>query len=449
MVDSVAMGVTRVTNRVDRSVPRGRSRLRVRREGVLTGEWPLPAVGVTIGADGACDVTVDDSAVSRRHVSVSPAPGGFAVKDLGSTNGTFLDGVAVKDVVVPLGSTIQIGKTTLELLAAEEVEDVPPSDATSFGALAGGSLVIRRVYGVLERASVSDLPVLLLGESGTGKELAARAVHDHSPRAKKPFVVFDCGAASDTLVESELFGHKKGAFTGAHADHVGAFARAHGGTLFLDEIGDLPRALQPKLLRMLERGEATPLGGTRTERHDVRFVAATHKDLFEAAADGSFREDLYYRLSVVEVHMPPLRKRREDIAALVAHFLEANGRGALVPTGPSLDRLRAHGWPGNVRELRNVVARACALAAAGASFAELPFVLRPSRRTEEDDGLGALDLPYHDAKEKLLERFERAYVTELTRRVGGNLSEAARVAGIERKYLYKLLEKHGLREGSD
>ncbi len=439
------MHVTRVTNLVTKSHPQGSSRLRIIQLSGGAAEFSLPAVGVTLGADPACDVVLEDPAVSRRHVTIAPAPGGFAVVDLGSTNGTFVDGVAIKEVVVPVGTSLRLGSTLVELLPAEEFLEVPPSTASSFGALFGESMAMRRVYAVLERASQSEVPILLLGESGTGKELAARAVHEHSPRKDGPFVVFDCGAATESLVESELFGHKKGAFTGAHADHAGAFARAHGGTLFLDEIGDLPLSIQPKLLRLLERGEVTPVGGKKTERFDVRFVAATHRDLFAEVDQGTFRGDLYYRLSVVEVHMPPLRRRRDDIPALVERFVLANGRTAAQGTnGPALDRLVAYPWPGNVRELKNVVARACALAGPVASFAELPFSLRPAKQ-EEEQGLGRLDIPYHDAKAALLERFEREYVTGLVKRAGGNLSEAARVAGIERKYLYKLLEKHGLR----
>ena len=279
----------------------------------------------------ACDVTLDDRAVSSRHVSIAPCDAGFDVNDLGSRNGTWLAGAKTKQAVVPPGSTLRLGTTLVQMLPAEEGVDIPPSTATSFGAMLGSSETMRRVFAVLERASKSDAPVLLLGESGTGKELAARAVHDASPRKDGPFVVFDCGAASEALVESTLFGHKRGAFTGAHADHPGAFALAHGGTLFLDEIGDLPLAMQPKLLRMLERGEVTPLGARKSESYDVRFVAATHRDL-----------------------------------------------------------------------------------------------------------------PADDAKDALLANFDHEYCTDLLRRAVGNLSQAARLAGLERKYLDKVLERAGL-----
>jgi transcriptional regulator with GAF, ATPase, and Fis domain len=285
-------------------------------------ELELPPIGVVLGSERTCDVVLTDAFVSRRHCSIIPHAQGFAITDLGSKNGTIIDGVAVGKVVAPPGVAIRIGKTLVQLMPADEVVDIPPSEGESFGALYGGSFVMRQVFGLLERASRSPAPILFLGESGTGKELMARGVHDASPRKDGPFVVFDCGASTESLIESDLFGHVKGAFTGAAGDRVGAFAAAHGGTLFLDEIGDLPVALQPKLLRMLEAGEVTPLGGRKTERYDVRIVAATHRDVFGEVARGGFRGDLYYRLAVVEVHVPPLRQRTGDLARLVAMFLE-------------------------------------------------------------------------------------------------------------------------------
>ncbi len=405
----------------------------------------LPHVGVTVGAAATCDVVLADAAVSGKHVKIVPGKAGFVVTDLGSRNGTWLDGARVGEATVPPGTVLRIGHSLVEILPAEETIDIPPSTRTSFGAMLGSSEAMRRVFALLERASASDAPVLLLGESGTGKELAARAVHDQSGRKDGPFIVFDCGAASEALVESALFGHKRGAFTGAHGDQPGAFALAEGGTLFLDEIGDFPLALQPKLLRMLEMGEVMPLGARKSERYDVRFVAATHRDLPSEVARGTFRADLYYRLSVVDVHLPPLRHRLGDIPEIVRSMLR--GRGAPdvdVEPGPALDRLLAYHWPGNVRELRNVVARASALAAPGARFSEMPFVLR-SEPSAEETRTARADRPYHEAKDALLARFDREYCEDLLARAGGNLSEAARIAGLERKYLYKVLERAGLR----
>jgi DNA-binding NtrC family response regulator len=437
----MSMLVTRVTNQIERSHPvAGKCRLRVI-YGKETGtEISLPAVGVVVGADATCDVVLTDGAVSGRHLTVVPKQAGFEVSDLGSRNGTFLDGVAITKALVPVGTTLRLGTTLLQLLPAEEAVDIPPSSASSFGAMVGSSLAMRQIYAVLERASQSDAAVLFLGESGTGKELAARAVHDASPRRNGPFVVFDCGAATENLIESDLFGHVRGAYTGAERDRVGAFAAADKGTLFLDEIGDLPLSLQPKLLRMLETGEVTPLGSRKTERYDVRVVAATHRDLWTEVGRGTFRGDLYYRLAVVEVHLPPLRQRTEDIPELVRVLLRKNGFSEQGVEGPALDRLLAYGWPGNVRELRNVITRAVALAPRGAKFGDLPLLLRAGAVAAEPP-LASADVPYHDAKAALLSRFEKAYLTDLLRRAGDNLSQAARIAGLERKYLYKVLER--------
>jgi len=445
------MLLQRVTNAIVSTKVRRPSRLRILHDdGNTPGpEIPLPAAGVVLGADATCDVVLTDPAVSRKHVTIVPGDAGFDVTDLGSRNGTWLDGAKITRATVPPGTTVRIGTSLVQLLPAEEPVEIPPSKSTSFGAMLGSSDAMRRVFAVLERASVSDAPVLLLGESGTGKELAARAVHDASKRREGPFVVFDCGAASESLVESTLFGHKRGAFTGAHADHPGAFALAHGGTLFLDEIGDLPLAMQPKLLRMLERGEVTPLGGRKSETYDVRFVAATHRDLPAEVVRGSFRADLYYRLAVVEVLLPALRQRRSDIPEIVRAMLRSHRADDSRVEGPSLERLLGYGWPGNVRELRNVIARAAALAPPDAKFTEMPVVLRADAAAAEQEPLARADVPYHEAKDALLARFDREYCEDLLRRASGNLSQAARLARLERKYLYKVLERAGLRSSDN
>ena len=443
------MLVTRVTNALSARAPVRAATLRVV-DGPDAGmEIDLPPVGVVLGSERTCDVVLTDAFVSRRHCSIAPHAQGFAIADLGSKNGTVIDGVAVGKVVAPPGVAVRIGKTLVQCMPADEVVDIPPSEHDHFGALYGGSLAMRTVFAILERASKSTAPVLLLGESGTGKELMARAVHDHSPRKDGPFVVFDCGASTETLIESDLFGHTKGAFTGAAADRQGAFAAAHGGTLFLDEIGDLPVALQPKLLRMLEAGEVVPLGGRKSEKYDVRIVAATHRDVFGEVARGGFRGDLYYRLAVVEVHVPPLRARSGDLPKLIAMFLERAGAPQLAAEvgGPALERLQRYHWPGNVRELRNVITRAVALAGPDDDFQSLPFVLRPTAAAPDGETIRA-DRPFHEAKDELIAKFERAYLSDLVQRAGGNLSEAARIAGLERKFLYKLLERAGLRTKS-
>ena len=443
------MLVTRVTNAVAARPGVRASLLRVV-DGPDRGlEIELPPVGVVLGSERTCDVVLTDTFVSRRHCSISPTAQGFAITDLGSRNGTLIDGVAVTKVVAPPGVAVRLGKTLVQLMPADEVLDIPPSTNDRFGALLGASISMRQVFAVLERASRTAAPVLFLGESGTGKELMARGVHDASPRKDGPFVVFDCGAATESLIESDLFGHTRGAFTGAAGERQGAFAAAHGGTLFLDEIGDLPVALQPKLLRMLEAGEVVPLGGRKPERYDVRIVAATHRDVFGEVARGGFRGDLYYRLAVVEVHVPPLRQRPGDLAALIQMFLERAGAPQLAAQvgGAALERLERYHWPGNVRELRNVVTRAVALAGPDDDFQSIPFVLRPTAAAPEAPTARA-DRPFHDAKDDVVARFEREYLSDLVQRAQGNLSAAARLAGLERKFLYKLLERAGLRQKS-
>jgi DNA-binding NtrC family response regulator len=442
--DSKTMAIeARVTNRQRTVGPRPRVWLHIEVAGQVR-KCELPAVGLVLGADPACDLPIEDSAVSRHHASFTPVGDGVRVVDLGSTNGTFVNGVKVRDAILALGATVRVGATHVTFWPVDSAVSIPPSEARAFGQLRGGSHSMRVVYALLERAASRSVPVLLLGETGTGKELAARAIHEASSRASAPFVVVDCGASSESLIESELFGHVRGAFTGAHSNHQGAFARAAGGTLFLDELGNLPLALQPKLLRLLEAGEVTPLGGRKAERYDVRVVAATHVDLWEASELGTFRLDLLYRLAVVEIHLPPLRERKEDLGELVSMFLAANGASEHLGTGSGLARLARYDWPGNVRELRNVIARAVTLGEQGASFEDLPILLRHQAAKVTGSSLSDASIPYHDAKKLLLEQFESSYLKDLWSRAAGNVSEAARLAGLERKYLYTLLSKHGL-----
>ena len=438
----------RITNVVERSAAGEAARLRIVHGPDAGLDVRLPGAGVVVGADSGCDVALSDPAVSSRHVAIAPASDGFDVEDLGSRNGTFLDGVRIGRARVAIGATLHVGATAIQLIPAERAHLIEPSAAQSFGELLGASRAMRSVYALLERASQVTSPVLITGESGTGKELAARAIHAHSARRAGPFVVFDCGAASEALLTSDLFGHARGAFTGAHAERVGAFAAADGGTLFLDEIGELPLALQPKLLRMVESGEVTPLGTQATARHDVRIVAATHRELWREVASGGFRGDLCYRLAVIEARIPPLRARREDIPALAAALLARAGVSA-TPSGTGIARLMAYSWPGNVRELRNVIARAVALAP-GAAFDDMPILLASaaSQPAAPTDGVD-LDRPWAEVKGEVVDALERAYFERLIERHGGNLTEAARIAGLERKYLYRVMQRLGLRRDRD
>jgi two-component system response regulator HydG len=317
-----------------------------------------------------------------------------------------------------------------------------------FENIVGRSQAIRDVLGRIVKVAPTDATVLIQGESGTGKELVAKAIHANSRRADAPYVPVNCAAISETLLESELFGHVRGAFTGADRDRIGAFAAADGGTLFLDEIGELPLKLQPKLLRMLELGEVKQVGGSKPQRFDVRVIAATHRDLGEEVNRGTFRGDVYFRLAVVEVHLPPLRDRPDDLAELARAFLSREGAPIDGVEGPNLERLRCYGWPGNVRELRNVLARAVALSSPGTRFADLPILLGATAASPPGPTVTA-DRPFLDAKVELVEGFERAYLRDLLARHGDNLAHAARVAGVERKHLYRLLDKHGLRKIAD
>jgi DNA-binding NtrC family response regulator len=301
---------------------------------------------------------------------------------------------------------------------------------------------MRRMYAVLERLEGNDHKVLILGETGVGKELVAREVHDNSAVRDGPYVVFDCGAVPERLIESELFGHVRGAFTGANRDHAGVFARAHGGTLFLDEIGELPLGLQPTLLRALETGEVRPVGGAAYQPARPRVVAATNRDLAAEVAAGRFREDLYYRLNVVAVFVPPLRDRREDIPALVGHFLATSGQPDVELPPETLEMLTTgYDWPGNIRELLNVMSRVLVLGNLPDQIREAHESSGPGSETVDPDEELA---PFPEAKRRVMAAFERDYLKAQVDRAGGNLSEAARQSGLDRSYFKRLLKRHGL-----
>jgi transcriptional regulator with GAF, ATPase, and Fis domain len=403
--------------------------------------------GVRIGSAPDNDLVLSDRRVSRSHLELLPHPGGVRIRDLGSRNGTFLAGVRISDVVAPPGSVVSLGDCELLVAPDQITPELPLMDRERLGGLVGRRLPMRRLFTVLERVSPTDYTVLIEGETGTGKEVVARTVHELSARRDGPFVVFDCAATTESILESELFGHVRGAFTGAVAAREGAFRRAHGGTLFIDEVSSLPPSLQGKLLRALETRQIHPVGADHEIDVDLRVVAATNRSLQGEVRAGRFRDDLYFRMSVIRVALPPLRERREDVALLAEHFLRIAGIKGEVG-GPNLDRLVGYAWPGNVRELRNTLERAVALAGSReVPFADLPIVADNSTPTLAWPIL--LDLPFKDAKDHLVDAFERVYATRLLDQTGGNVSEAARRSKISRRYLFVLIKKHRLRAGQE
>jgi DNA-binding NtrC family response regulator len=404
----------------------------------------LGARPVVVGAHASCDLVLGDPKVSRKHAEISVVPDGIRIKDLGSTNGTWWQGTKVGELVVPPGATVQFGGTPVRI-AASDAPSLPPSERDQFGQMAGKSLGMRELFAVLEMAAPTDATVLIEGESGTGKELAARAIHDASNRASGAFVVVDCSAISEQLVDSHLFGHVRGAFTGADRERKGAFVEASGGTLFLDELGELPLAAQAKLLRVLEAQTVQPVGADRPVTVDTRVVAATHRDLARMVAAKEFRFDLFYRLAVVHVALPPLRERLEDLPHLIATFYKRRGTEPGPIDGENLDRLRRHAWPGNVRELRNVLERAWALSPSG-GFRELRLWLDPGAAVPQLAEVVETSLPFKEAKERWNDMFERRYVSLVFADAGNNVTRAAEHAGLSRRHFRELLYKHAIVE---
>ncbi len=396
--------------------------------------WTSREGRCSIGTASQNDIVLSDPAVSRFHCELAVTDRGIRVRDLESRNGTHVGGVAVRDAMVQDGQLLSLGRTTVRVVTTGETETVPVADG--FGILCGRSESMRRLFAQLERVAASRATVLLEGETGTGKTAAAESVHLESERKDAPFIVVDCGAVPPALLESELLGHERGAFTGAGERRKGAFEAASGGTLFLDEIGELPIELQPKLLRVLESRTVKRVGSNESIPVDVRVIAATNRDLRTEVNAGRFRPDLYYRLAVVTLRMPGLRERPDDLPDLLERILADLGARPeareLLLSPPALARLQAAPWPGNVRELRNHVERCVVLQDA----TELPV-------PPADGGEAAeLDLPYAAAREQALERFERRYVARLLARSGGQVAQAAREAGLNRTYLHRLIGRH-------
>jgi DNA-binding NtrC family response regulator len=431
------------TKELDDDAPSDRiEQLRVR---VASG----PAIGtviesksdrIVIGTHPSCDLALADEAVSRFHCELAIVDGHVIIADLESTNGTFVDGLYVMRARSRSGAVIRVGSTELHLEIGARRIALPCSSREQFGAMVGRSVAMRRVFALLEKAAASDATILLSGETGTGKDIAAESIHLESARRDGPFVVIDCGAIPADLLESELFGHEKGAFTGATARRQGAFVAASGGTILLDEIGELPLDLQPKLLRALERREVKRVGADAYTQVDVRVVAATNRDLRAEVNARRFRSDLFYRLAVVEVHMPALRERLDDLPLLVDRILAGldvpDDRAAPLRAPELRAALAQHSWSGNVRELRNYVERALALREPLPPSGDPPDRALPVVNTAR---------PFREARQAWVDYFERRYAEDLLARCNGNLALAARESKIDRVTLYRLLWRHRLR----
>ncbi|HZS36885.1 MAG TPA: sigma 54-interacting transcriptional regulator [Polyangia bacterium] len=428
------MSETRVISRSAGTVSVRRARLRVSRGPNKGRELELGGLQpALLGSHPDADLQLEDDTVSRNHAEVRATPLGYVIRDLGSTNGVWIGELRVLEAVLgERAKKLSLGNVELEFKLLDD-EVAHAQSTRPFGRLLGQSAPMRELAALLEQAAGSDSTVLIEGESGSGKEVVAESLHQASPRADGPFVIVDCGALAPTLVESELFGHEKGAFTGADRARTGALEEASGGTLFLDEIGELPIEMQVKLLRALEARHIRRLGSNAQRPIDVRVIAATHRKLARLVADGKFRSDLYYRLAVIKVQVPALRHRAEDILPLAHHFLaqlRPDREPEEILSDAVASALTAHAWPGNVRELRNVVER---LALVG----ELDTRLRAGKPRAPDE--------YHAARQDAIERFEKEYCKALLQHAGGVVARAAQHAGISRQMLHRLLTKHELR----
>ena len=409
-------------------------------EGPQRGQvWESSGDRCSIGSHPSNDLVLDDPTVSRFHCEIALEARGARVRDLDSKNGTVVDGVVAVDAFLREGSRLRLGRSVVHFQLASEQNRLPLSERCAFGTLVGASGAMRATFALLERAAASDATVLIEGETGTGKEVTAQSIHDCSPRAQGPFVVVDCAAIPASLLESELFGYERGAFTGAVARRIGAFEEASGGTLVLDEIGELPAELQPKLLRAIEEREVRRLGGSGYSPIDVRIVVATNRDLRAEVNAGRFRSDLFFRLAVVWVRLPALRTRPEDLPLLVERMLESLGATpdacASLCTQEMMARLGSYAWPGNVRELRNYLERCLVV--------REPLPLADERGPSPP----AVDASrsYEEERRRAIAQFERVYIQALLQRHGGKVAPAARAAGIDRVYLHRLLRRHGVK----
>lgn len=416
-----------------------------------------------------CTIVLEDDTVSRRHCQIIREGDHYILQDLQSTNGTFIGGVRIKEAYLKPGLEFTVGQTTIVFHPVTNDVDITPSSEQRLGEIVGSDVKMREIFSVINKIANTDTTVVIEGETGTGKDVVARTIHMTSRRAKKPFIVFDCSAVPEHLIESELFGHEKGSFTGAIMAREGLFELANGGTIFLDELGELSLELQPKLLRVLENRQIRRVGSSRTTQVDVRVIAATNRRLDEEVKQGKFREDLFYRLSVVRLFLPPLRDRISDVPLLVQHLLNTasfnqNSGGLLRATHvdpTALEALCRHNWPGNVRELINVLERACSfvegqvirlndlppsLSNQQSTPSQIPVVpLTRSTPNQTHTPSYETNAPFEcfkEAKERWISLFEKDYILAILKRSQYNISHAAREADIDRKYFRKLMQKY-------
>ncbi len=452
-----------------------RCKLAVASGGVVT-EHTFDKDVITLGAMEENDICLDDDTVSRLHCRIYVDGDQYMIEDLGSTNGTFVNRVRIREAWLHPSHVVTLGKTEIRFSPVDERVRIVPSERDRFGDIVGRERRMREIYSILEKISPTDATVVIEGETGTGKDVVARSIHGASRRKDGPFMVFDCGAVPENLIESELFGHEKGSFTGAHTTRQGVFELGHGGTVFLDELGELQLDLQPKLLRVLEQREIKRVGGTKPIKVDVRIVAATNRNLEEEVRAGRFREDLFYRLTVVRIKLPSLRERKEDVRLLARHFLDhgnfnrdKSGNKRIANLAPGvLDRLTEYEWPGNVRELHNVIERAVSFSETDTiELADLPehiawprgavpgpvdaptdhAIALPDMRPSADPRIA--EGTFKDAKERWIASFERDYIASLLKKNNGNISHAAREAEIDRKYFRKLMKKYAITAQDD
>ena len=406
----------------------------------LGASWTEPLEKCAIGSHPSNDLVLDDPTVSRFHCELAVAGSRVRVKDLGSRNGTLAEGIGIADATVPGGTVLALGHTQVKIEVDSAHAELATSERAAFGSLVGASVPMREVFSQLERVAVTDVTVLIEGETGTGKEGVAEAIHEASPRARGPFVVVDCSAIPANLLESELFGHEAGAFTGATDRRIGVFEQASGGTVFLDEIGELPQDLQPKLLRALESREVRRVGGRQSIKCDLRIVADTNRDLRARSPARRFAPISTSRLAVVKIVLPPLRERTGDMPLLVDHLLRRIGAPAhaiaTLTTPDFLSALGAAAWPGNVRELRNHLEQCVVFDERRLPGA--PLAPHPASHVDAS-------LPYEVARRQAIDSFERDYIIALLARTDDNVAAAAREAGVNRAYLHRLLRRHGVR----